>query len=891
MDDSEINKDLKQKLNVSRCEGKTEDALSSPAAENRTPEKCGQSQQSPGMIAPTEDSATWTPKCPLSTPASLMKDRTSLAMVNINPFTPESFRKLFLQSGGKRKNRGECEESSSQEDVFGQELPSKRYVLRESDMTSRYEKEFLELEKIGVGSFGTVYKCIKRLDGCVYAIKRSTRAFEGLLDEDLALHEVYAHAVLGHHPNVVRYYSSWVEDNHMIIQNEYCNGGSLQTAICENKKSAKHFQESNLKDILLQISLGLKYIHSSGMVHLDIKPSNIFICHNTSPGAPREVEYETDGFLSASVIYKIGDLGHATSISNPKVEEGDNRFLANEVLHEDYRHLPKADIFALGLTIAVAGGAEALPSNGDAWHHIRQGNLPDIPQMLSSNFSSLLQSMICPCPEDRPSAAALARNLFPCPSLQKTEELQQQLNLERFKTATLERELKQVQQAQSPMEETHGADLEDSGTPGGSKRTKRLVGGKSRRSSSFTGLSEIDAYNPSQTDALEASSSVGAQRFPEPCPTCATAIPRALPYLSHSDSQSPYLSISSRDCGRHGGDSWRGELGDRAGEAETLPGTTAALEPQEELRQHSAGQAPAPCPRSKRRRTPRFVAVTVGSLDHWRFSGLRSSRSRFGSAPPPYCFPRPARHAQLPAGRPLRWGTRPHSRARHGADLPCLSRAQESKALNGGGFSRRSKSGASLGRRRSPAGGGGRKGRGGRGRGRSRFRSRRPLLDERGTCQTNAPSARRGRKEAAGTLEPGAVFPRAAGRFPGRAPGSISKTRAVDSASASCSRARVCVPGHRNRSALVLTGPRAQVRAAQGRRGAPDGAASGFSGRPPRRGPPGSVRSPPGSCLGAFRQQVSGLSPWMAQRGQRVVRGCPGGLGRGGAVRPLERAS
>lgn len=50
-------------------------------------------------------------------------------------------------------------------------------------MASRYEKEFLEVEKIGVGEFGTVYKCIKRLDGCVYAIKRSTKPFAGLSNE------------------------------------------------------------------------------------------------------------------------------------------------------------------------------------------------------------------------------------------------------------------------------------------------------------------------------------------------------------------------------------------------------------------------------------------------------------------------------------------------------------------------------------------------------------------------------------------------------------------------------------------------------------------------------------------------------------------------------------
>jgi wee1-like protein kinase len=39
------------------------------------------------------------------TPASLMDEKTSLSLVNINPFTPETYRKLLLQSKGKRKTR------------------------------------------------------------------------------------------------------------------------------------------------------------------------------------------------------------------------------------------------------------------------------------------------------------------------------------------------------------------------------------------------------------------------------------------------------------------------------------------------------------------------------------------------------------------------------------------------------------------------------------------------------------------------------------------------------------------------------------------------------------------------------------------------------------------
>uniref|UniRef100_H0W9P9 Wee1-like protein kinase n=1 Tax=Cavia porcellus TaxID=10141 RepID=H0W9P9_CAVPO len=398
----------------------------------------------------------------------LMDEAPSLSLIKVNPFTPESYKKLFLQSTGKRKTPGDPEKTDEEEGQL-QGLPAKKSVLRETNMASRYEKEFLELEKIGVGEFGIVYKCVKRLGGYIYAIKRSTKPLGMLSNKKMP------HAVLGQqHPQVVRYYSSWAEDDHVIIQNKYCNGGSLQAAISENTKSGNHFQEPKLKDTLLQISLGLKYIHRSGLVHLDIKPSNIFICHNTRsdcPGVPEEAENEADWFLSASVKYKIGDLSHVTSIRKPQVEEGDIRFLADEIFQENYQHLPNGDIFALGLTIALAAGANTLPSCGEDWHWIRKGNLPD--------------NMIHPDPKERPSAATLAKSQVLWPSLSITEELQRQLILEKSKIATLERELRKIQQARSSQGDLHPDNPEVSAGQTESRSPKHLARRKRVKSSSF----------------------------------------------------------------------------------------------------------------------------------------------------------------------------------------------------------------------------------------------------------------------------------------------------------------------------------------------------------------------------------------------------------------------
>ncbi|KAG7214028.1 hypothetical protein KM043_001397 [Ampulex compressa] len=387
--------------------------------------------------------------------ACTYQNKTDRPAANVNPFTPNG---MLLTARKRTRSKRSLNGSpdiqipkfdlADSEDSDNEvEQATKRVALQDSNIP-RYHQEFHELGLIGTGEFGSVYKCINRLDGCTYAIKKSIKPVAGSINEKNALNEVYAHAVLGKHQHVVRYYSAWAEDNHMIIQNEYCNGGSLADAISSLQREKKHFTEAELRQLLLHVAEGLRYIHSMQLVHMDIKPGNIFISKEKRLLA---VNYDSadDGFdeeetVEEEITYKIGDLGHVTSISNPQVEEGDCRYLPTEILREDFGHLPKADIFALGLTVYEAGGGGPLPKNGPEWHDIRNGNLKELSHY-SRDLNDLLKLMIHPNPEMRPSAICLIQHRVLCPFGNKTKaQLRRELNAEKLKNEILSKQLQEA---------------------------------------------------------------------------------------------------------------------------------------------------------------------------------------------------------------------------------------------------------------------------------------------------------------------------------------------------------------------------------------------------------------------------------------------------------------
>ncbi|OMJ19612.1 Eukaryotic translation initiation factor 2-alpha kinase 1 [Smittium culicis] len=80
--------------------------------------------------------------------------------------------------------------------------------LLKNCQTSRYNEDFYEGRRLGKGGFGEVFEAQNKLDGRSYAVKKIKIKKESTLEKTLREIKVLARL---DHPNIVRYYSSWVE--------------------------------------------------------------------------------------------------------------------------------------------------------------------------------------------------------------------------------------------------------------------------------------------------------------------------------------------------------------------------------------------------------------------------------------------------------------------------------------------------------------------------------------------------------------------------------------------------------------------------------------------------------------------------------------------------------
>ena len=187
-------------------------------------------------------------------------------------------------------------------------------------------------ERIGVGSYGRVYKVFKK--NKYYVLKEIPLNLSTAVEKINSVQNEAQILSSLNNKYVVKFYESFKMNQNIYILMEYCDNGDLCSFLNKIKKARKNdnyfLEEDFVWKLFIQMSIGLYYIHSKKIIHRDIKTLNIF--------------------LTKELDAKIGDLGVAKILEDTNHA---NTFIGTPyyVSPEMCRNKPyndKSDIWALG---------------------------------------------------------------------------------------------------------------------------------------------------------------------------------------------------------------------------------------------------------------------------------------------------------------------------------------------------------------------------------------------------------------------------------------------------------------------------------------------------------------------------------------------------------------
>nr|XP_018905167.1 PREDICTED: serine/threonine-protein kinase Nek7-like [Bemisia tabaci] len=130
---------------------------------------------------------------------------------------------------------------------------------------------------IGKGNFSVVFKATCQTTGKLVALKKVY--IYDMKDPEARVECIKEINLLKSldHPNIVRYYSSFITPGELNIVLELADAGDLSRVI-KNYISKRHLiPEPTIWKYFIQICNGIYFMHARRIMHRDIKPANIFI--------------------------------------------------------------------------------------------------------------------------------------------------------------------------------------------------------------------------------------------------------------------------------------------------------------------------------------------------------------------------------------------------------------------------------------------------------------------------------------------------------------------------------------------------------------------------------------------------------------------------------------
>ncbi|XP_072548612.1 serine/threonine-protein kinase Nek11 isoform X2 [Salminus brasiliensis] len=276
-------------------------------------------------------------------------------------------------------------------------LIANRYVIQQS---------------LGRGSFGTVFIIKDTKAALGEKLKVLKQIPVGDLKPDETVRATQEAQLLSqlHHPAILKFYTSFLERDVFCIVTEYCEDGDLDCKLEELRAEGTSLSELQVTQWLVQLLLGVSYMHQRRILHRDLKAKNVFLKRNN---------------------VKIGDFGVSCLLMGSSdlatTFTGTPYYMSPEALsHRGYDS--KSDIWSLGCILyEMCCLKHAFEGHNflSVVMKIVEGSTPSLPERYSPGLSALLHRML----EKNPSCRISAADALSCGFIEElTQTVKQQFS-------------------------------------------------------------------------------------------------------------------------------------------------------------------------------------------------------------------------------------------------------------------------------------------------------------------------------------------------------------------------------------------------------------------------------------------------------------------------------
>jgi len=142
-----------------------------------------------------------------------------------------------------------------------------------SERKNPIEKNYDILEIVGKGGYGEVKKVMHKELGVIRALKIIAKAkYKTEAEIKMIKNEILIMKSVDH-PNIVKLFEFFEDEDKIYIITEFCSGGQLYDKII----SGGGFSENKAASIMKQLLSAIAHCHQRKIVHRDIKPENILV--------------------------------------------------------------------------------------------------------------------------------------------------------------------------------------------------------------------------------------------------------------------------------------------------------------------------------------------------------------------------------------------------------------------------------------------------------------------------------------------------------------------------------------------------------------------------------------------------------------------------------------